>query len=100
MTKDEKSLLMFFEDIAVNQWGVIDDPRKMNADDFEIMKRWDREKFVISKEVSRDRNGEELFTHSIRLSKTAWKLAHKLRKEKALRHIPDEVSLIEIKNYD
>lgn len=94
LTKDEENLLLFFEYTAVDQWGVIDDMRKMNEDDMEIMQRWNRESFVLSKRVSRDRDKGKLFTYAIRLSEEAWELAYKLRKEKALRHIPEEVSLI------
>ena len=93
LTKDEKSLLMFFEDMAVNQGGVIDDPRKMNDDDIEIMKRWNKESFVLSKRVHLKEDERRRLTYALRLSEDAWELAHQLRKERAERHIPDEVSL-------
>lgn len=99
LTKDEKNLLMFLEYIAVDQWGWIDDVRKVNAGDLEIMKKWNEEGFVLSKRASRKRSatpaGSEgiQLTYIVRLSEAAWELAHQLRKEKALRHIPDKLSL-------
>lgn len=99
MKREEDSLLMFLEFVAVDQWGIIDDMRKVNAEDMEIIKRWNKEGFVSSKRVSRRRSttpvgsGKIQLTYAVRLSDDAWKLAHQLRKEKALRHIPEELEL-------
>lgn len=98
LTKDEKNLLMFFEYISVDQFGWIDDMRKLNSDDLETMKKWNEEKFILSKKASRNHprmRGKQL-TYIVRLSENAWELAHQLRKEKALRHIPDKLSLDKI----
>lgn len=94
LTKDERSLLLFLETIAVDHWGIVDDMRNLNADDIKIMKKWNEESFVIIKRISRKHprmKGTQL-TYAIRLLGDAWELAHQLRKERALRHIPDEVS--------
>ena len=45
MTRDEKSLLIYFEHCMVDAHGCVDN-RKMNADDYEIAKRWTKEGFV------------------------------------------------------
>ena len=97
LTKDEKSLLMFFEYTAVDRWGWIDDVRKMNDDDIETMIKWNDEGFILSQRASRKRDEKIQLTYIVRLSEAAWELAHQLRKEKALRHIPDELSLDKIK---
>lgn len=96
LTKIEQSLLMFLEYIAVDQWGWIDDMRKVNSEDLKIMKKWNKESFVFSKRASRNRTatpagsaGKQL-TYVVKLSDEAWELAHKLRKEKSLRHIPEK----------
>lgn len=98
-TKDEENLLMFLEYTAVDQWGWIDDMSKLNQDDLEIMKRWNEEEFIFYKRASRHRDtspaGSEgiQLTYVVKLSDKAWKLAHKFRKEKALRHIPEKLNL-------
>ena len=98
-TRDERSLLLFFEDMAVNQYGWIDDVRKLNKKDLNIAKQWDEKGFVLFKRASRQshktdargdgRNRIEL-TYVVKLSDEAWKKAHKLRKERALRNIPEQ----------
>ena len=89
LNKDEKSLLMFFEDMAVNQFGWIDDMKKMNEVDMEIAKKWDSENFVLFQRASKSVGETILLTYVVRLSEEAWSIAHKLRKEKSLRHIPE-----------
>lgn len=89
LTKDEENLLMFLEYTAVDQWGWIDDMRKLNQDDLVIMEKWNEENFIFSKRGRNISDGKQL-TYIVKLSDEAWELAHKLRKEKALRHIPDK----------
>ncbi len=91
LTKDERSLLLFFEYTAVDQWGIIDDMRKMNNEDISIACGWNDEKFILFKKVHRNKRERIHLTFAVKLSDEAWKLAHQLRKEKALRHIPEEL---------
>lgn len=92
MTKDERCLLLFFEYVAVDQWGWVDDTRKMNNEDVEIADRWNRTGYVLFKRASRQNPrvlGDIQLTYVVKLSYQAWRDAHELRKAKALRHIPE-----------
>ncbi len=82
LTKDELSLLLFFETLAVDHRGIVDDPRKMNEQDFKIAKQWNSEGFCSFKRYTmREFNGEvKMLTHIIELSDEAWSLAHQERK--------------------
>jgi len=84
LTKDEKSLLLYFEARAVDHSGTVDST-KMNDDDFKIARRWNENGFV---EFGRIYSGDlKAFraSHWCHLSPDAWKKAAKLRKEKAAR---------------
>lgn len=81
LKKAEESLLMFFESIAVDQWGWVDNVRKMNSEDLEIAKIWNKSGFVLFKRSGRNYRGRKQLTYIVKLSGEAWKLAHKLRKE-------------------
>ena len=91
LTKDEKFLLLFLEDTVVNQWGIVDDLRKVSPEELEKMKEWNKIKFVLSKRVHRNKGEQIHLTYAIRLSDDAWNLAQEERKAKALRHIPEEL---------
>ncbi len=86
-TRDEKSLLLYFETQAVDYGGTLESVR-MNADDFAIAKRWNEAGFVrfgriafhdIKKHsgVARD--------HWCVLSEEAWALAHAERRARCAR---------------
>lgn len=90
MDKDEKSLLLFFEDMAVNQWGWIDNPLKLNEVDIEIGKKWNESGFCLFKRASKMRGETTILTYIVKLSDEAWSIAHELRKARALRHIPEQ----------
>lgn len=92
MTKDERSLLLYFEDCMVNRMGCVQ-PVHMNEGDFEIAERWHRDKFVsfvrcpyafIRKDNPNRRAGGD-YTHLVLLSDGAWKVAHQLREDRGNR---------------
>lgn len=85
LTKKELSLLIFFEDCAVNRSGGIDVLR-MNAGDVEIEERWNETGFVKTGRIASEhlplQSGS---TRWCRLSDDAWLLAHAERKARAER---------------
>jgi len=92
LTKDERSLLLFFETLAVDHCGVIDDPQKMSSEDFKIAQQWDKEGFCSFKRYTKRGFDDDddyykvlLLTHIIELSEEAWLLAHQERKARAIR---------------
>jgi hypothetical protein len=101
MTKDERNLLLYFEDCMVNQMGCVQ-PSRMNDIDFDIAKDWHDDKFIsfvrcpfafIEKD-RRDRVGGS-YTHLVLLSNDAWKIAHILREARGNRQFS---SLVEKRN--
>jgi hypothetical protein len=78
MSKDELSLLLFFETRAVDHGGLVDN-RHMNADDFEIAKKWNESGFVKFGRVVY-RNITNGCTNWCKLSELAWMIAHQGRK--------------------
>ena len=83
MTKDEKSLLLFFESRATDNAGKVD-LRHMNQQDIEIAKKWDKEGFCGFGRVASE-GVNQYGSHWCQLSDTAWHLAHQARKAKAIR---------------
>ncbi len=86
MTKDERSLLLFFETGATDQRGLIH-VRHMNTDDFTIAKEWHEEGFVKFGRMKM-KDMDRLHTpksHWIILSDEAWVLAHQERRARAKR---------------
>lgn len=83
MTKDERSLLLFFESCAVDQNGKIN-TRHMNELDIEIAKKWHKEGFCQYGRIASE-NVNEFGSHWCKLSDEAWKLAHEERKARGLR---------------
>ncbi len=89
MTRDERSLLLYFESCLVNQRGTCE-PLRMNESDFEIAKQWTAVGFV----QFRRRPAKQLVgtgttrTHAVRLSEEAWELAHMERRRRAERNSP------------
>jgi hypothetical protein len=87
MSREEKSLLLFFETCEVDYGGLVKS-ECMNADDFEIADRWNDAGYVrfgrvkandIQKGVPYPRN------RWCALSESAWADAHALRRERAKR---------------
>lgn len=87
MTKDELSLLLYFETLAVDHRGVVD-PARINADDIAIAQRWDKTGFCAFKRFT-DRHVKtgaiKALTHLVTLSGEAWVAAHTERRARAQR---------------
>lgn len=82
MTKEEKSLLLFFETCAVDHGGLID-IRHMNDEDMETALRWGKSEFVRSGRVASECLKYLMGrTHWCELSDEAWDLAHAERRER------------------
>jgi hypothetical protein len=82
MSKDERSLLLYFETVATDYGGKID-ARRMNDIDFDIAKRWNKEGFVrFGRVAARDIKsyGRTRFDHWCVLSENAWEQAHRERR--------------------
>lgn len=83
MSREERSLLLYFECCAVDQAGRID-VRRINNADFEIAQRWSAEGFVgFGRILSSDISGP--MTHWCHLSEDAWRLVHLERRLRAER---------------
>jgi len=85
MTKDEKSLLLFFECAAVDYGGLLSTGR-MNDDDRKLAARWAEEGFIIfervaSKHITPDTAYPK--NYAVILSENAWRLAHEERIERS-----------------
>ena len=87
LSKDEKSLLLYFETCAVDNTGRVDQ-LKMNDIDREIAERWNSEGYIKYGRICyKDCIGNQIkqLTHFIFLSEEAWDKVHKLRRERANR---------------
>lgn len=87
MTKDEKSLLVFFETRVVDYSGGVN-TQYMNPTDMEIAKKWNESGFckfgrISSEFISGDAPKVQRGTHWCKLSDDAFETAHKLRKLRA-----------------
>jgi hypothetical protein len=81
MTKDEKSLLLFLETRAVDYGGRVN-LQHMNQDDVKIAEKWNEEGFLeFGRIVIRNHNSDG--THWVKLTNEAFRVAHKLRRERA-----------------
>jgi hypothetical protein len=89
MTKDERSLLLFFESCAVDKWGKVN-IQHMNKEDNKIAEKWNKEKFIefgrVASEYLIDLDTKYgSGTHWCKLSNEAWKLAHEERQARGIR---------------
>ena len=90
----EISLLLYLECRLVDYRGLVDSSH-MNADDFEIAKRWADSQFVIL----RRRPFKEIHnhcTHTVQFSADAWDIAHKARRLRAERYTQTLTSSAEL----
>ena len=93
MSRDERSLLTFFECMVIDNWGRIQ-TSKMNDDDYKIAEKWKEEKFIqFGRMPSKYILGEGKKQHPaypyinwVRLSDEAFELAYQERKNRALRN--------------
>lgn len=86
-TREEKSLLMYFETQATDYGGTLESVR-MNADDFAIAKRWNEAGFVHFGRIAFNdikRHNGVARDHWCVLSEEAWKLAHAERRARCER---------------
>lgn len=87
MTKDERSLLLYIETCAVDNGGLVH-CQKINTEDREILKRWDKDGFVSFSRItfkSLELLVNKHCTDLVRLSEDAWILAHEERRTRAAR---------------
>lgn len=78
LTKDQKSLLLYFESCTVDYGGKVD-LRRMNEDEIYIAKQWDKQDFIQFGRIKfSDIVGHN--THYVFLSENAWNLAHEERR--------------------
>lgn len=86
MSKEERSLLLFFESACVEHGGIFNS-QHMNSEDFTIAATWKASGFANIKRlktaVINRLNGR--YTHYCSLSPTAWSLAQEERRERAAR---------------
>lgn len=78
-TRDEKSLLLYFETQSVDYGGKLEG-RRMNSDDFAIAKRWNEAGFVRFGRITSCDLKKSVRDHWCVLSDDAWKLAHAERR--------------------
>lgn len=90
LTREEKNLLLYMETQAVDYGGKLQSVR-MNADDYEIAKRWNESGFVLFGRIAandistRGDAGEYPRTHWCVLSEEAWAAAHAERRARCKR---------------
>lgn len=84
MTNDERSLLLYLETRAVGYGGLVA-PRHMNAEDFCIAKKWDKEGFIGFGRLVSESCNYTTCSHWVTLSEEAWELAHKERRARQKR---------------
>lgn len=82
MTKEERSLLLYFETQAVDYGGSLES-RRMNRGDFDIAKKWADEGLIQFGRIHSScikQGGARIATHWVILSEEAWSAAHKERR--------------------
>lgn len=99
--KDERSLLLFLETRLVDYQGRVASVH-MNAEDFEIVKKWVAEGLIsfgrLTFDVVEASKGKPLtlrHTHWVRFSETAWELAHIERKARSERMLTRDYQKLE-----
>jgi len=84
MSRNERSLLLYFETCAVDLGGRVD-MRRLNEDDIQIAKCWAENGFVgFGRIVIKDHNGQG--TNWVELTDDAWSLAHQERRARQERN--------------
>jgi hypothetical protein len=81
MSKDERSLLLFFESAAVDYGGKLNTAH-MNKDDFKLAEKWTKDGFVKFERIASKFLAGTDKTHAVSLSDIAWNIAHEERKER------------------
>jgi len=87
MSKDERSILLYIECCAVDYGGLVD-ARKINKEDLEILKSWDKSGFVSFNRIGFDSLQtlvDKNKSYLVALSEDAWKFAHEERRARNVR---------------
>lgn len=86
MTKDERSLLLFFETACTDQGGIFD-PRHMNQEDAKIMEAWKACGFIQQGRLTFEsiKRQNKVMPLWVLLSDEAWVLAHQERRARHAR---------------
>lgn len=92
MSKDERSLLLFFETAATDYGGTFD-ARHLNSEDMDIATRWNELRFITFQRIPscllpEYRHGNSQKSHYVVLSEGAWRLAHAERRARSARLTP------------
>lgn len=86
LTKDERSLLLYFETCLVDNSGNVD-VRRMNDNDRAIAERWTEQALIrFERRRYHDIPEDSFRTHHVQFSAYAWILAHQERRARAERH--------------
>lgn len=92
LTRKMASLLRYVETVCVDYGGMVDS-RKINDEEREILRQWDRDGFITYKRLTSESivllSGTSK-THRATLSEEAWELAHASRKECATQMLQQE----------
>jgi hypothetical protein len=81
MSRDERSLLLYFETCVVDLAGRVD-PRRMNEEDEVIANKWADKGFInYGRIASADHNSQGCLW--VEFSADAWSLAHQARRQRA-----------------
>jgi hypothetical protein len=92
LPKMEASLLLYLETCLTDQYGRVEG-RRINSPEIDILGRWTMSEFIsfgsLSDEAIERLSGipKKVYTHYIRFSDSAWKIAHELRRERSDRMI-------------
>ena len=91
MSKDQQSLLMYFETCLVDHYGRLEGQR-MNSLDIKIAEAFNKNGLIkfgrLSMEAIQRLRGDPrgtIYTHYVRFTDKAWELAHKFRRERSER---------------
>lgn len=96
MSRDERSLILYFEAVAVDSDGMID-CRKMNAIDFSIVTRWNDSGLIAFKRRKFSDIAASRTNHVV-LSEEAWVIAHSIRRSRALQSALDDAPEVPVWN--
>jgi hypothetical protein len=88
-TRESLSLLLYLETCAVDHGGIVDG-RRMNADDYSIAERWNKEGYVSFERLKFSKDAvSKGSTHVCALSDKAWVDVHTERRCRAERSKSD-----------
>lgn len=93
MNRIKESLLLYLESRIVDQCGLVD-PRRMNTEDFEIAREWNKRGFIVFRRIPfkkieqlRMQKPSDHSTSYVKFSKEAWNITHRLRRIRGMRQM-------------